>query len=217
MGTDAVLLGAWAGENGDYQKILDIGCGCGLIGIMAAQRFANARITGIDIHRDSVNQARENVAATAWSTRLQMQNLSLQEFSKSSKEKFDLIISNPPYFSHSLLPPVQHRKYAKHTEKLSYADLAACAAALLSKDGLFALILPSEKQDEFTEVAAQNHLYLNRSMNIIPIDGKNPNRIMSEWSHHKKAPEFSEICIRNAKKEYTGEYKKLTADFYLAH
>lgn len=217
MGTDAVMLGAWAGGNRNYDSILDIGCGSGLIGIMAAQRFSNARVTGIDIHTDSVKQARKNASGTPWSTRLEIRHISLQDLCRESAQKYDLIISNPPYFSHSLLPPDQHRKNAKHTEKLSYADLADCAAALLSENGHFAVILPAEMQDKFIEEAMRNQLKLNRSMDIIPVEGKPPNRIMSEWSHLDSRSERSGICIRNAKNVYTGEYKKLTKDFYLAH
>lgn len=217
VGTDAVLLGAWAAPTGKYRNILDIGCGSGLISIMAAQRFRNARITGIDIHRASVDQSRENTLATPWAKRMEMLHSSLQEFGSAGKNEFDLIISNPPFFSHSLLPPDQLRINAKHTEKLSYADLARCSSKLMSEKGLLALILPYEMQEEFDREARRNQLYLSRRMDIIPIEGKAANRVVSEWSKFPCTPQSAGICIRNAKKEYTEEYKKLTAEFYLAH
>ena len=140
VGTDGTLIGAWFSANCNNCRILDIGTGTGLIAIMAAQRFSDAQIIGIDIDSDCIEQARENVAASPWSERISIIHSALQEF--TSSKGFDVIISNPPYFVDSLLSPDDKRSTARHTTSLSFSDLFDGVERLLAQDGTFALILP---------------------------------------------------------------------------
>jgi tRNA1Val (adenine37-N6)-methyltransferase len=215
VGTDAVLLGAWAGREA-ADAILDIGCGSGLIALMMAQRFEDARITAIDIHAPSVEQAAGNFIASAWSGRLQAVQSSLQDYARQHKKAFDLIVSNPPFFSNSLRPPDQEKGIARHTASLSHRELAFCAAALLQDNGRFALILPAGSQSAFEDHARAAGLVKCRQSDIVPVAGKAVNRVMSEWGSRPETTEQSRLTIRSAGGDYTEEYKKLTAAFYLA-
>lgn len=215
VGTDAVLLGSWAG-NKDVKIALDIGTGCGLLPLMLAQRFGNAKITGIDIHQGSVEDAQENFAASLWNERLTVLHQSLQEYTRVSKVNYDLIISNPPFFSESLLPPDEKKKIAKHTGKLSYEEIVISATRLLKPSGSLALILPYENRHLFKEIAENNGLYCTREMIVFPVAGKTPNRYLSEWGLDKEEYITEVLYIRNQDHNYTKEYKQHTKEFYLA-
>lgn len=215
VGTDGVLLGAWA-EAGDPASILDIGCGSGLLALMMAQRFEKASISGIDIHPPSALQSTENFLRSPWADRLSASCISLQDFEKEYPAKFDLIITNPPFFNHSLLPPDPGRSAAKHTHSLSYGDLAKCVHSLLDEDGTFSLILPAENHDAFENEARKQALHKNRELMIRPLCSKAVNRIISEWSFKKAKSLRHELCIRKDPNTYTPEYVSLTSNFYLA-
>ncbi len=215
VGTDAVLLGAWAGCR-NPKNILDAGSGSGLIALMMAQRFQAARILGIDIHPGSIKQAEMNFTASPWRERLEIREISLQHFATKQSKAFDLIVSNPPFFNASLLPPDESKKMAKHTESLSYNELVVSIASLLHTDGSFALILPYENKDNFDRLAVEQGLFLSRELVVIPVKGKDPNRYLSEWTWKQQISVREELCIRENPGEYTEEYRKLTVDFYLA-
>jgi tRNA1Val (adenine37-N6)-methyltransferase len=215
VGTDAVLLGAWAGREA-AKDILDIGCGSGIIALMMAQRFKDACITAIDIHAPSVEQAAGNFTDSAWAIRLQAVQSSLQDYSQQYTKAFDLIVSNPPFFSNSLRPPDKEKGIARHTDSLSHSELVFCAAALLRDKGRFALILPAGSQAAFEDHARAAGLAKSRQTDIIPVAGKAVNRVMSEWASGPETTEHRKLTIRSAKGNFSEEYKKLTAAFYLA-
>lgn len=215
VGTDSVLLGAWAGS-GNYRHILDIGTGCGLLALMMAQQYPEAQVTAIDIHEDSVKEASLNFSISPWKERLHAQNVSLQEFVLNKKQAFDLIIANPPYFTGDLLPPDPSREQAKHTSKLTYKDLATGASKILTDKGVFALILPYNMKESFAEQAIANELHLQRQLIITPVFGKSPNRIIMEWGKERKKCLTNSLDIRINPKHYSEDYIKLTKDFYLA-
>lgn len=215
VGTDAVLLGAWAG-NGRPEHILDIGAGSGVISLMLAQRFPGAMITGIDIHQDSVVQAEKNFNKSPWKKNLDVIASSLQDFCGGQIRKYELILSNPPFFSDSFRPHTSSKKVAKHTDSLSYEELVRGAAGLLHQEGSFALVLPYDKREKIAQLATDHGLFLARELSIIPIQGKDPNRYLSEWTLVEQEPVEDELCIRMTAKEYSREYKSLTEEFYLA-
>ncbi|NQT78705.1 MAG: methyltransferase [Bacteroidetes bacterium] len=215
VGTDAVLLGAWAsGKN--PSNILEVGCGCGLISLMMAQRFPRANILAIDIHTPSIIQAKENFARSAWPERISAKEISLQEMAKKQTEKFDLIISNPPYFIDSLKPPDPDKHLAKHTSSLSYRELAEGVSLLLHKNGKFAIILPFANQVLFDAFASTATLIKTKQLNIIPVTGKKPNRVLSEWGLSSSDLLIENLRIREDAEMYAPEYKELTLEFYLA-
>ena len=146
VGTDGVLLGAWAGpgrpwgmSGGSPQTILDIGTGSGLIALMLAQRFPEAQVTGIDSDAEAAAQARENFAGSPWQQRLRAAHISLQEFCRGTAavtRRFDLIVSNPPFYDTTLTSPDPLRTAARHTGGLTHEELLLLSAGLLSDTGV---------------------------------------------------------------------------------
>ena len=168
VGTDAVLLGAFANAtDAAPQHILDIGTGCGLIALMLAQRFPNALIDAIDLDADSILQAQDNFAASPWSSRLQAIHTPLQ--SHTSPTPYQLIVSNPPYFTHSLHSPNPRRTQARHNDSLPFADLNTHTHRLISPDGTLVIILPHTEAQQFQSIA-NSHLHLIERISIAKRD-----------------------------------------------
>lgn len=214
VGTDGTLLGAWA-ELPPQGRILDIGTGTGLIAIMAAQRAPEARITAIDIDKDCIAQARENVEATQWSARIDVLHKPLQEF--DAEESFDVIISNPPYFVDSLLSPDAARSTARHTETLSFQDLAHGVMRLLKPNGHFALILPPPEMERFLS-AARGRLFISRRCEVWTTPKSGARRIMAQLTPQPPAqpPQSEKLIIEDRGPQgYSEDYKRLTCEFYL--
>ncbi len=144
VGTDGVLLGAWARGG---RSILDIGTGTGLIALMMAQRFAEARVTAIDIDVEACAQAEENIQNSSFASRIDVEASPLQDF--SCTEKFDSVVSNPPFFVDSLRNPDSRRSVARHADTLSYRDLFRGVVSLISDDGEFSAVIPAECLSRF--------------------------------------------------------------------
>ena len=211
VGTDGVLLGAWAACDG-AKRILDIGTGTGVIALMSAQRNTEAKIYAVEIDETATRRARSNFEMSPWAERLEVENCAVQEFDPN--EKFDLIISNPPYFIDSLLPPDAKRSTARHTHDLSFEELDKAVCRLLADGGKFALILPTA---EFEKYLSLTQLHLARRCDIHPTTGASTKRIMAEFSKSKTAEIVREtVTIEREKRgDYTDEYRTLTKDFYL--
>ena len=215
VGTDSVLLGAWAGlENS--RKILDIGTGCGLLALMAAQR-SQAEIMAIDNDPAAIDSAKLNISLCPWSKRIEVLHLSLQYYTENClPENFDFIISNPPFFINSLKAPDAGRSNARHTDLLPFEMLAAASAKLLTPEGKLSLVLPVNECLIFSRIAEENGLYLHRKMMIIPKQGKPANRVLVEFGFMKNGEvKKTTLIIRDLTGEYSREYRELTKDFYL--
>jgi len=215
VGTDAVLLGSWAGS-GSPGMILDVGSGSGLIALMMAQRFPTGNILAIDIQDDSIAQSIINFEASPWNDRLSARHISLQDHATQCRVKYDLIVSNPPFFRNSLRPADNAKMMARHTDELSYKDLLEAICKILHPSGSFNLILPFDNQTIFEEYALQMPINISRKLEVIPVTGKKPNRVLTEWRFNKPAAESGTLTIRNKDNSYTEAYKKLTDEFYLA-
>lgn len=214
VGTDAVLLGSWV-DIENAKSILDIGTGSGLIALMLAQR-SNALIQGIDIHEASILDATENFRDCRWSNRLLANNIGLQDFSKTSNNKFDLLVSNPPFFSNSLLSPSEDKSLAKHNKSLSQYDLLKSSLKILKKNGRLSVILPASEITEFNIQAVKLGFYKTKQLSIFPKIGKPVNRVITTFSLQSQGvPIMEELTIRDKKNNYTSAYKNLTKDFYL--
>ena len=150
VGTDGVLLGAWTPLPEPCHRVLDIGTGSGLIALMLAQRLHSASLLAIDVDEAAVAQAAENFASSPWAERLEVAHTALQDL---STEPFDLIVSNPPYFTDSLKNPDSQRRAARHTDSLSHAQLLDNAQRLLTDGGTLAVILPAEAEEPFLALA----------------------------------------------------------------
>lgn len=215
VGTDAVLLGAWVNP-ADNTNILDIGTGTGIISMMLAQK-SNAIITAIDIDKESTEQAQLNVAGSKFFGQIKVHNISFQELTKSSEEKFSLIITNPPYFVDSLKSNDDTRKIARHNDSLSFEDLLNGVKKLLEPKGKFCLILPKNEALLFTEIAKTKGLYLSKRLRIRTRSEKeSEKRHLMQFEF--KESEFSEstlIIEEDSHRNYTQEYKDLTKDYYV--
>ena len=211
VGTDAVILGAWINVC-NAKTILDIGTGCGLIALMAAQR-STAQITAIDIDESASIQSRENFLASLWNERLDTVHGSVQQFNPD--KQFDLIVCNPPFFKNAFKTPDPIRNIARHNDKLSFESLLASADRLLNDNGTFAFILPNEEAHQAITLGVAHQLYPNRCCTVIPRDGKSPNRLIVELSRRESEIKRETLTIRNLNNQYTSQYKELTKDFYL--
>ena len=146
IGVDAVLIGSWAAENAS--EILDVGCGCGIISLMMAQRFPEAQILGLDIHPESVEESRSNFVSSPWSRRLKAIEGEFPIASELCERKFDLIISNPPFFASGLTELKTPRERARHQASLSVESLLKHSKDFLIQNGVLAMIFPENSYGE---------------------------------------------------------------------
>ena len=214
VGVDGVTLGAWA-DVSSAKKVLDVGCGSGLISLMVAQR-CNAQIIAIDIDSQSIIQAAENVDNSPWKDRIKTQPISLQEYARVTSDRFDVIISNPPYFINSLKNPSQSRTTARHTDTLSHEDLLKCSRKLLHPDGKLCLILPEEEGNASIETGKEIGLFCSKKVRIFPNVSKPTKRLLFEFLLTETECEENNLTIEtDNRNQYTSEYTDLVKDFYL--
>lgn len=242
VGTDGVLLGAWA-QGG--RRILDIGSGTGLISLMMAQRFPEAEVVGIDMDADACGQARENVMASPFRDRVEIECCRLQDFGGAGVSKtaealetaeglkvdggaseaaeglnaagvFDAIVSNPPFFVDSLKNPDSKRTMARHTDSLPFRDLFAGVKRLLSDDGIFSAIVPVEVVEQFVAESCILGFYLIRKCGVKTVERKQPKRFMLSFAKHRISP--YEECVEmmmDSQGNRSEWYRKITEEFYL--
>lgn len=215
VGTDGVLLGAWAGTD-SCNRILDIGTGTGLIALMLAQR-SPAIIDAIDIDTDACLQAQENVVASPFAERIQVRHSALADFAQAATDRYDLIVSNPPYFVDSLKCPDRQRNTARHTDTLTLEDLLQDSRKLLAPQGRIALILPYDQKERLTDCIRTYQLFLSKETSVIPVPGAQPKRLLAELTADQPASPASSdrLILEIARHQYTDEYIRLTKDFYL--
>jgi tRNA1Val (adenine37-N6)-methyltransferase len=219
VGTDGVLIGAWAKVEA-AKTILDIGSGTGLIALMIAQRNPDAYITAIDINKEAYLQARENVENSTFKDRISMIHSSLQEFDEGNKKRFDLIVSNPPYFSNAFKPENLARAYARHTDSLSFNDFFSYSSILLKEGGSINLIVPFDIEKEVIQEAEKYSFKPVRSCKVFPKPGKSAKRMMFEFLRNEAAhvinPKQEELIIElEERHQYSEQYIALTREFYL--
>jgi tRNA1Val (adenine37-N6)-methyltransferase len=215
VGTDAVLIGAWV-ETINAQNILDIGTGTGIIAIMMAQK-SQADIVAIDIDALACEQSRENIQNSPWPNRIKVINQSLQQFAASNEQKFDLIVSNPPYFVDAYKSAEESRNQARHNDQLPFIDLVKCAINLLNPQGRICIILPTKESLKFRELAAANKLFLTKIMHIKTTLYKDEKRQLLQFELiNKKLIEETLVIEQEERHSYSEEYKALTKDFYLS-
>lgn len=215
VGTDAVLLGSWVGVD-DCKSVLDIGTGTGIIALMLAQK-TNAQITALEIDRSSFEQATDNVKQSSYSKQIEVVNEAFQNYWKHHKSKFDLIVSNPPYFVDSLKSNDSTRSTARHADVLPFNELAEGVHKILSHKGKFCLILPKKEAEYFCKLAEQKNLYLSKLLRVrnSPDKEEDKRHIMQfEFGKHHFTEEILYIRTNNPQ-EYSTEYKQLTKDYYM--
>lgn len=211
VGTDGVLLGAWARVE-HCRRILDIGTGTGLVALMAAQR-SGAEVLGIDLDADAVGQAGENVAASPWKDRVRVMEADVKEF--SNPQLFDAILCNPPYFENSLKCADAARTMARHTDTLTFEELAKSAARLLAPEGEFSVVIPYDRATDMTVSTACCGLFATRQTIVCPYEGAKPKRILMAFSRQGGMRTPETLCLQDVQRKPTPEYVALVKDFYL--
>ena len=213
IGTDAILLGAWASVNDAY-TVLDIGTGCGVIALMLAQRTAeNVRIHAVEIDRHDADIALENVASSPWKDKVEIFNSSIQNFNPPLI--YDCIVSNPPFFSDSFKPFNHQRQQARHTESLPFTELIDSVTGLLSEEGRFSLILPYREGQNFINQASMKGLYVSRQFIFKSRKSKPAERLLLEFRKQIQTPEVGELIMFEGENDWSEDYKKLTKEFFL--
>ena len=210
VGTDAVLLGAWLPVPENCKEILEIGSGCGVISLMLAQR-TTANITGIDMDEKSVKEAQKNAENSPWKNRVQFVQETAQDFAQKTTQKFDLIVSNPPFFENSLKSPKTNKNIAKHTDTLPLSILIQTINTLLSNTGQTGLILPFVTAEKFEILAKNNRLYATKKTYVSPTPTKKPNRMLMLFERAAKPCEEDSFVIRE--NGYTKEYCEFVKDY----
>lgn len=214
VGTDGVLLGAWAHGG---KRILDIGTGTGLVAIMMAQRFANAHVTAVEIDHNAALQACDNASCSPFASRIGIVETSVQNFDVYDTQLFDSIVSNPPFFTDSLKNPDSQRATARHADTLPYRDLFTAVKRLLAEDGEFSAIIPSDCLTSFIAEAYLAHLVPIRRLAIRTTPRKQPKRHLVSFGHTSSASNATneEQCLMNPDGSQSEWYINLTSDFYL--
>ncbi|MGM9699938.1 MAG: tRNA1(Val) (adenine(37)-N6)-methyltransferase [Prevotella sp.] len=211
VGTDGVLLGAWA-DGG--RRILDIGTGTGIIALMMGQRFPDAAIDAIEIDHDACLQAADNIAATPFADRIRVHECLIQHFQPGIL--YDAIVSNPPYFINSLKNPNKKRATARHTDTLSPRDLFIAAERLLDENGIFSIIIPTDCAEQFISESFFLGFYNCKRFDIKTTESKVPSRVLAAFTKNRHATyQRTEATLMQANGDKTEWYRHLTEDFYL--
>lgn len=215
IGTDGVLLGAWCNITSAH-NVLDIGSGSGLISLMIAQR-CNALITGVEIDSSAVEQSIDNINSSPWNNRINIVNNNFIDWAQDVNlfEKFDHIVSNPPFFNSGPIAPSSIRAMARHENSLSYEQLIKLSVPLLTSNGKISIISPIERKNDITYYCEFYRLNTSRITLISSKHNASPNRILWEFSKQKCATIQEHIYIRDENNQYSEDYITLTKDFYL--
>ncbi|QIY92120.1 tRNA1(Val) (adenine(37)-N6)-methyltransferase [Chryseobacterium gallinarum] len=209
VGTDGVLLGALA-DVAKVSNVLEIGTGTGLISLMLAQRNPHAVFLGLDINENAAALTRENFENAPFKRRLKCRHQDFKTF--ESGEKFDLIVSNPPYFEES---GSDKDKIARQTVELNFEQLIVKSVQLLSGNGILSVIIPVEAGEVFISIAEENNLFLNRIVRITGIESSKVKRLVLEFSPERKQQEESDFVIEKSPRQYSDQYLELTKEFHV--
>lgn len=215
VGTDGVLLGSWCSIVG-AKKVLDIGCGTGLIALMVAQRNPEAEIIAIDISPEAIKDCETNFKSSPWSKRVEAKEIALQEFVNQEVDPFDLIICNPPYFKNSLKSEKSNKNLARHDDSLPFSLFFELVSRLLNAKGRFSIIIPYERADEAIVIAKKNSLNVFKNCSVFAtINSHKPIRSLIEFRKTTQEALLETLSIEIERHRYTDEYTLLTKEFYL--
>ncbi len=223
--TDACLFGALVANcdpdsyresfanRQDAVYCLDIGTGTGLLSLMFAQKNAGVIIDAIEIDKAAAEQAKENFTASPWAERLNIFHSDILSF--RSEKKYDLIISNPPFFEDDLRSPEETRNNAKHDTSLSFTGLLNATGTHLKREGLFAVLLPYTRVKSFIEEAVKSGLHIQHQILVKQTPGHDHFRGILFFKREKAKPVHSEIIIKNEEGNYTTGFIEALKDYYL--
>lgn len=215
IGTDAVLLGAWTSVKQNPFAILDIGAGTGVLSLILAQRSQAEVIDAIEIDDPAYEQCVDNFENAPWADRLFCYHASLEEFTEEIEDKYDLIISNPPFYSEDFKTENTQRDLARFSDAMPFHHLIESAFSLLSEDGIFSVIIPFKEEADIIELASKVHLFPNRILHVKGSPSSEIKRSLLEFSFRESEIKKEELIIETSRHQYTEDYIKLTKDFYL--
>lgn len=218
VGTDGVLLGAWCSLESDPESILDIGSGTGLIALMLAQRSNAETIDAVELDENAYEQTVENFERSDWADRLFCYHSSFQEFAQEMAEegeKYDLIVSNPPFYTDAFETEDDSRNKARFTSSLSFEALLQGANSLLSLSGRFTIIIPFKEEQTFIHLAKASNLFVARICRVRGTATSEIKRSLLEFTFQDVLTIEEELVIEISRHQYTEKYKELTKDFYL--
>lgn len=212
ISTEACILGAWA-HRFAHGKILDIGTGCGLMACMLAQSNPDANIDAIEIHQEVASLALENIKSSPFNNQIQVINSDIR--SLTTNNRYDFIISNPPFFSNHLPATLKDKQIAIHDDELNFADLIIAIKNLLKPGGKFAVIYPKEVMDKFENTSEKNGLFVHQFLYIFPNPKSKLLRVICLGSTNKEKIAIENLYIKDEKNEYTEAFKLLLNPYYL--
>lgn len=225
IGTDAVLLGAWCPIDNKPFSVLDIGAGTGILSLMLAQRTSAEQIDALEIDEDAYEQCVENFEASPWSDRLFCFHAGLDEFVDEPEDdpsdcelaqQYDIIISNPPFYSENYKTDNDSRDLARFQDALPFEELVDAACLLLSENGIFAVIIPFKEEERFIDLCAEAELF---PVKVTRVKGSHTTPIVRSLLAFKRyelsALEADELVIEINRHEYADDYINLTKEFYL--
>ncbi len=215
IGTDGVLLGAWAAVNQNPFSVLDIGAGTGILSLMIAQRSNAEQIEAIEIDDNAFEQCTENFENSPWNDRLFCYHASLQEFADEIEDKYDLIISNPPFYSDDYKSQNQQRDLARFQDAMPFEHLIESVSKLLAENGKFSVIIPYKEEENFIGLSAEVNLFPNRLLRVKGNLESEVKRSLIEFSIKKREVKTEELIIETKRHHYTQDYINLTKEFYL--
>ena len=215
IGTDGVLLGAWVNIDAAVNSILDIGAGTGVIALQMAQRSQAELIDALEIDEAAYEQCTENFENSPWADRLFCYHAGLLEFTEEIDDKYDLIVSNPPFYSDEFKSGNTQRDLARFADALPFDHLLICAAHLLAESGTLAVIIPSKEEAIFLEIAEKEGLFVNRRCGVRGNPNAEEKRILIELSKREGEPKMESLIIETERHQYTPQYTELVKEFYL--
>jgi tRNA1Val (adenine37-N6)-methyltransferase len=219
VGTDGVLLGAWCTVDKYPNSILDIGAGTGVISLMIAQRSDAMTIDAVEVDAEAYEQTVENFEKSDWGDRLYCYNVTFQEFaneiSEEEEETYDLIVSNPPFYTDAFETDSDARNKARFTSSLSFEELIEGVSKILSKNGTFSIVIPFKEEMNMINSAKEYHLFLNRICRVQGNKTSEIKRSLLEFSFQQTVPHKTHLIIEIERHIYTEDYINLTKDFYL--
>jgi len=215
IGTDGVLMGAWISLENNPNSILDIGAGTGIIALQMAQRSKAEIIDAIEIDGDAFEQCVDNFENSPWDDRLFCYHTSLEDFVQEFDDKYDMVISNPPFYSENYKSSNESRDKARFNKSLPFNELIESASRLLSNQGVFAVIIPRKEEEKFIKTASKVNLFPKRLCRVRGNDTSEEKRSMLEFSFEKVSLKIENLTIETSRHNYTEEYKRLVESFYL--
>ena len=216
IGTDGVLLGAWTPVEKNIFSILDIGTGTGIIALMLAQRSSASQIDALEIDENAFEQATDNFENSPWNDRLFCFHAALDEFVEEPEDEYDLIVSNPPFYSEDYKSSNDQRDLARFQDAMPFEDLVEAAALLLSENGIFSVIIPFKEEENFLALAKKYKLFPLKITRVKGTPTTETKRSLLAFSRNEnRTLRVDELIIETARHIYTPEYIALTKDFYM--